>query len=441
MSKKNTLDRRFKGIHRVFLFNHLLNKMMMFLALLAGYACLKAMTLWLYPTVLFHQYEKGILSCLGFYVLLQILKSPPRMKSTLKCLDGLLAHNRASSYWQFKEDGSDISMFLIEEISQVAKDKLKPLKHYVKVPYTLIMLLIVGGIGVSLFNNLPSSNREILQERLAYNEGIKEELLSIEETMTALEEKTEHKKIGQIDTDKKLDTLKKDLIADLKKTYSKDGSLRVLSTYDKEKQGLLAQASSAIDNLPERDQAMAKEELEALKNDQLRDKVIDALTNREEQQSLSKENGHDKSLKESFTELMSQPDTHGKGSSSETLEIASETTGGFIEGSKDGQGGSGSAYKGQVDTIEEGLVYRDEKTSAILEDNESTLQISGKEVGQRHLLYGQDIKTDNSNLDFVTNSKGENILVLKDLSIEIPEGIPQNRLNLIQAYYKGVHNE
>ena len=440
MNKKRPLSNCFKHIHVIFLFNHILNKLIMLVALLAAYSCSKAIILWRYPTVFFHKYERGLFACLGFYILLQVLKTPPTMKGTLNFLDHLLGHNRASTYWQFKEDQSQVAHFLSEEVTKVASKTLKPCHQYMTLPYAFILMALVCLIGMVLFNNMPSASRPVLQESIDYNKDIVNKIEAIEVSLEATEESIEETEASKSDLDKKLDDLNKDLLEDLKKTYDKDESLLTLTLYDKKKQGLLDQVSASMDQLPASDQVMLEEEINSFKEDDLREKVVDALNNREEQETVT-ERDEGKSLQDSLTELMSQSEKNPPPSSSDTLEVASETTGGLMEDNKDGQGGSANAYKGQAETIEEGQVHREETETGLLNSNEQTLQLSGQSEEERHLVYGGDIEADDHEILLITGPKDQTQIKINDLRIDLPRGIPHNRLNLLQAYYEGVNNE
>ncbi|MBN2898621.1 MAG: hypothetical protein JXO44_07590, partial [Clostridia bacterium] len=86
MKGKITLLGQIRRFMHVQWWNHGFGKMMGGVVMVAVYSVTKSVVLWQWPTTFFFKYERGLLACIGFYVLLQLLKQPPTVKGCLKDL-------------------------------------------------------------------------------------------------------------------------------------------------------------------------------------------------------------------------------------------------------------------------------------------------------------------------------------------------------------------
>jgi hypothetical protein len=414
--------------------NHLWNYTLLGMILVGSYFVIKVSIQWLIPLMILDQYQSGILACIVFYVGLQILKKPPNYRRILEALDRIVLHSRASTYWQYRKSQTCVSNLLENECQLAFEQHMKPIHTYIEVKTLKILLALVLLAAYLLIGNLPSTSKERVKEMKAFNKTIEERIEMIQEAEDALDEKElEPLKQESPELNQALEKAHEDLLDDLKKSYKTEDVLKALNDYEKKREGLMTSAENKIRDLPKEEGEKILKPLDQVKKDTTRDQVLDALGS-QDQQERAGENKDQESLTESFTELMSQSEDNGM-SSTEDLELASETIGSQNDRGKNGQGGSGQSYSGDTDIIEEGSLFRDDAGETLIDARGAdTLQITTDHQGETHLALGKGLEA--SNEAVTINDQGQFQIKVNKRTIIIPKGIPQERLPLIQAYMK-----
>lgn len=430
MNSKDSIRPLINGYHTLKWLNHLWYYSLLGCQLTVTYYLIKITVQHFRPWIFFDQYQKGILACLAFYVFLQALKKPPSIKDTLKALDQIVQHSRASTYWQYRDKHTNVTSLLLKDCHDAFNRRLKPLRHYIEIKASRLVVLVILLFLYVLVSSQPSISHDKVEQMLAYNDNLQKDLNLIEASIDHSSDSLEDP-ISPLEQEFK--SLERALSNQLEKTYTVDKSLDVIRAYDQKRADLIASTENKLDALHKEDREAALSQLEKYKHDAIRDQILDALNTQEEQETLA-DREDSESLTDSFTELMSQAGDNAM-KANQTLEIASENTGTESANAKNGQGASGKAYADASDDIENGEVFKTEDAEALMESKATeTLQISGKSKGDTHLTLASDLKS--KDVASMTENDGRLILQLDDKIITLPQGIPEDRLPLIQAYMK-----
>ncbi|MBN2900123.1 MAG: hypothetical protein JXO44_15260, partial [Clostridia bacterium] len=102
---------------------------------------------------------------------------------------------------------------------------------------------------------------------------------------------------------------------------------------------------------------------------------------------------------------------------------------------QNGQGGSGQAYSEASDHIDQKTLFRTDSESLETGHENSAFHVTGIGGEETHLTLGKDVEAMNT---LQTDSKSSSMsITLDERTVTIPSGIPENRLELIRAYYEG----
>jgi len=281
-------------------------------------------------------------------------------------------------------------------------------------------------MGSILVNTFPDEFKYERDEKIAFNEEIKEKINEIfhEEKELSIEEKNMES-----------DIMFNRLIKDLENSYTEEEALSHISEFEKsfssntlnvnDKKLLKSKENTGLNSL-NKDIAMEKNSL-------ILDKVKDAVKNQRKEETAS--GNSDDSLAKGFSELLDSDSKDSDDTSSEDKILSSDAKGNVENGKKDGQGGSGISYGESKSEFEESLQYRD-SSEEIYDSGEEVMQISNENYKETHIVKASGIEEIKNGEKIYSSSSGE-VIKSGDKVIINVQGIPKERMNIVREYYEG----
>jgi len=436
-SKESVLNELYK-FHIVQWINHCIKQAFKGILICSIYGFLKSVVLWQSSTILFYKYEKALFACLAFYVILQLLRNAPRLIDSLRVLDTILGHNRASTLWQYKESTAPVKELMTKDVESSIATTLKPWGHYIESQALVVILSVMLLIGSVVVAGLPSDSRNPFQEKIAYNNALKKNIEGIEKKLA---ETSNEELVNESGYEQQQQVLEDKLIEGIKKSFTAKEALAHIQAYEKAERALMEKIDSEMATEALRDQPVdSVEQLDKVASSLL-DKVKDAVKDQGAQEEKRAEEEAQTSLSDSFSELMSQESSDlSESQESNDNVLSSESRGVVNNDSKDGQGGSGQAYGDGAEYIVEEEQAREIGTAMpFYESGDTLVQVSNGSEEDYHTSYGTDL--DASVNETMIHSNTENKIECDGKTIQLPSGIPKNRLHLIKAYYEGENEQ